>query len=201
MENERIEVKLGDTISVSDVVSSWKSSDWIQTFTAKAVNPLNLRVDDISIMDIAHALSNQCRFSGHVRTFYSVAEHCFRMSYLGSEETQLWKLLHDATECYLVDLPRPLKRSRGIGELYKLAEERAMRVIAERFELCWPEPDEVRHFDLVMLLTEQRDLMGRQTKAWKDKATPLDDVIVPTDPVMARTKFLSRFFELRGGKE
>lgn len=181
-----------------EIVRSWAESDWIQTFSSRTVQPLNLRVEDVSIIDIAHALSNQCRFSGHVQTFYSVAEHCVRMSFLGDPQTAMWKLLHDASEAYLVDLPRPLKRSEGLGAIYKFAEHRAMFTIAEHFGLEWPEPEDVKKWDVVMLLTEQRDLMGRQAKPWRDQAIPLDEKIIPVDPVTARTKFLSRFVALGG---
>jgi hypothetical protein len=178
-----------------------RESDWIQTYTAKAVRPLSLRLQDISILDIAHALANQCRFSGHVSEFYSVAEHSVRASYICEPQVAKWMLLHDASEAYLVDMPRPLKRSTGFGEIYKLAEERAMKIIADRFGIEWPEPAQVKHFDLVMLVTEQRDLMGRAPKPWKDNGVePLSSPIRPWQPRAAKERFLFRFFQLFGGE-
>ena len=82
---------------------------WVQTVTGKAFYPLKPDPSLISIEDIAWALSMQCRFAGHVLHFYSVAEHCVYISNSVPMEDALWGLLHDATEAYLTDVPRPLK--------------------------------------------------------------------------------------------
>jgi len=71
---------------------------WITTFTGKQFYPAICSPDDISIKDIAHSLSNTCRFSGHCKTFYSVAEHCVRLSVLAPERLKIYALLHDAPE-------------------------------------------------------------------------------------------------------
>jgi hypothetical protein len=74
------------------------SNGSITTFSDVRFWPLLPNPDDIRIEDIAHALSNQCRFAGHAREFYSVAEHCVRVSQLCRPEEALWGLLHDASE-------------------------------------------------------------------------------------------------------
>lgn len=86
---------------------------WIQTFTGKKVFPLAMTTDMVDIKDIAHALSLKCRFTGHCRTFYSVAEHSMRVAELVRPELKLAALLHDAAEAYLPDFARPIK-----GEAY-----------------------------------------------------------------------------------
>src|SRR6266496_1501995 len=88
----------------------------IMTYSGELITPLNPDPDDIQIEDIAHALSNQCRFSGHCKQFYSVAEHSCRVSDLCSYEHQLGGLLHDGTEAYLSDIARPIKQQPGFGE-------------------------------------------------------------------------------------
>jgi len=157
--------------------------------------PLDARPEEIFIDDIAHALSNQCRFAGHSKKFYSVAEHSVRVSYECEQEFALWGLMHDASEAYLVDVPRPVKYQPEM-DAYRETEKRLMAVIAQKYGLSMPEPPNVKQADKVLLLTEQRDLMGRQTKPWKDKATPLLMNIVPWSPTWAERRFLERFKEL-----
>jgi hypothetical protein len=181
------------------ILRSWTYCESLQTYTGKAVNPLALEADAIDILDIAHALSHLCRFNGHCRQFYSVAEHSVRMSRIVPRESGMWGLLHDAAEAYLVDLPRPVKLSRGLGELYKIAERRALQVIAQRFGLSWPEPAEFKYFDNVLLMTEQRDLMVRISEPRFDNASPLPERIEPWTPDAARAEFLARFAELTKG--
>lgn len=72
-------------------------SDWIATFTGGVFFPLAPRVEDVRISDIAHALSMLCRFAGHTRGFYSVAQHSVLVSRLCSQQDALWGLLHDAS--------------------------------------------------------------------------------------------------------
>ena len=87
---------------------------YIQTVSGRRVNPLDPSPADIDVHDIAVALSNQCRFGGHTRRYYSVAQHaCIVSDQMlergSSAHDALWGLLHDASEAYLVDLPHPLK--------------------------------------------------------------------------------------------
>lgn len=163
------------------------------------VNPMSLRPDDVWIEDIAHALGNQCRYSGHTREFYSVAEHSVRLATILEEAGESWEvvlfgLLHDAAEAYLVDLPRPLKRDSALGEAYMDAEERCLRAVMCHFGLWRPQPRCVSAADLRMLATERRDLMpGDDVWAVIADVEPLEEVIEPWDPRDARETFLFEF--------
>ena len=172
------------------------TTDWIQTYTGRMFWPLEPLADEVSIDDIAHALSQMCRFTGHCAQFYSVAEHSVRVSFIVPIEDAMWALLHDASEAYLHDLPRPLKRAPVFGELYKQHEARLMAVICEHFGLPAAEPPSVKEADTVLLITERRDLMAREPEPWKDQAEPLREVIHPWHPAVAKKKFINRFKQL-----
>lgn len=164
-----------------------RNGDWMQTYTGKQFWPLDPRPEEVCIEDIAHALSNQCRFAGHVQKFYSVAQHSVLVSRAVSKEYELWGLLHDASEAYLVDLPRPVKRYVG-G--YQLAESRLMAIICERFGLKIGMPYAVREADERALMTEKRDLMPNSPAKWKEQAEPFPYTIVPWTPEIACVTFL-----------
>lgn len=174
------------------------TSSCIHTFTGRMVDPLDLQPEDVCIEDIAHHLANQCRFSGAVKKFYSVADHSIICSYLVAPELALDALLHDAAECYLQDMARPLKHDPRFGQAYRGAEKRAEKVIAEVFGTQYPIPDEVYVADNIALVTEARDLM-HGTDNWSDsykEIKPLPDPLVPLSPAKAEEKFLKRFYAL-----
>lgn len=86
----------------------------IKTITGKYVNPFKLLPEDVCIDDIAHSLAMQCRFQGHITQFLSVARHSINAVKMAKKNkeplaVQLLLLVHDATEAYLVDIPRPYK--------------------------------------------------------------------------------------------
>ncbi len=178
-------------------------SNHIETYLGEAFEPLNPDPDKILISDIAHALSNQCRFSGHTREFYSVAEHCVRVSWLLQDwETprwiQLWGLLHDASEAYLVDIPSPLKKHPNF-ESYRRSEALVMAAVCERFGLPEPQPASVASADRVLLATEARALMPFVPENWADlQSSAFNAPITPWLPAEAKRKFLNRFCELYG---
>jgi hypothetical protein len=165
------------------------------------VNPLALAVEDVRIEDIGHALSNQCRFSGHTAEFYSVAEHSVRASMIVAEEFALDALLHDAAEAYLQDMARPLKNDARFGQAYRGAEARVERVIAEALNVRLPMTIEVREADEIMLVTEARDLM-HGTAGWSHftDIEPLERSIVPWTPRKARRRFFARYEMLRSAR-
>jgi hypothetical protein len=166
---------------------------WIQTFTGRKVTPLDLRPEMIDLRDIAHSLAIQARFSGHTTAPSSVAQHSVLVSFYCDEADALWGLLHDASEAYLIDLPRPLKALESIGRPYLEAEARAMAVICDRFGLPREMPPSVRLADDRALATEKRDLMDIEPEDWPCLPDPLPEMMVPTGWREAKQKFLGRF--------
>src|SRR5574338_583623 len=168
---------------------------WIQTYSGRRFNPLNPYVNAIVIQDIAHSLSMQCRFSGHVKKFYSVAQHCVSVSYICDSADALWGLLHDASEAYLVDIPRPLKHS-GKFNAYLEFEDKMQKAICKRFSLPEIEPDSVKKADKILLATEARDLMSPLHKDWQQPEEPLPFKIDPLPQQEAKDLFVKRFYQL-----
>lgn len=178
----------------------------IRTFTGRLVNPLALSPDDVDIVDVAHALSNLCRFGGHTKTFYSVAQHSVLVSEQladynpngahGMSRTQLarWGLLHDASEAYLIDLPRPLKHHPAFGTVYREAEAIAMRAVIEHFNLRpSTQPIAVDYWDDVLVESERRDLCPNSLKEYP--VAPLPFAIEAWTSATAEREFL-RAYEL-----
>jgi hypothetical protein len=123
----------------------------IRTFTGRYIDPFNPKPDDIDIQDIAHALAHQCRFAGHTKRFFSVAEHSINVMGSVSDEHRLAALLHDASEAYLLDIPTPIKNQLP-G--YREAEDRLMAVIAKKYGFAWPMAEEVKAADREHLESE-----------------------------------------------
>lgn len=174
-----------------------RKGDWLQTFTGRQFWPLDPRPEEIFIEDIARALSMQCRFAGHVRQFYSVAQHSLAVSLLVPEAHALWGLLHDAAEAYLVDLPRPIKRHSILGDEYRAIEATIMAAVCRRFGMRELEPYAVQKADLMLLMTERRDVLAPSIYAWSIEAEPLPDRLIPMSPDVAEALFLRRFQQLR----
>jgi len=177
--------------------------------SGRLVDPWALTVEDIELEDIAHHLSKLCRFAGGIDgdEIYSVAQH----SVLVSNEVEvvardlyherkfnretvrqhvLYGLLHDASEAYLIDVPRPLKHRPEMGP-YREAERRAMAVVCARFALAAVEPGMVQIADRRMCDTESRDLRG------VIEGKPYPHISVrPWTPLEARSNFLRRFRQI-----
>ena len=107
------------------------------TYSGIEFSPEFLQIENVDIKDIAHALSRICRFNGHIKEFYSVAQHCIQVSNtlkdLGcNKKIQLCGLLHDAAEAYLGDLPTPIKKTLND---YVLLETQYRNTIFKRFNL------------------------------------------------------------------
>jgi uncharacterized protein len=163
---------------------------WIQTYSGRQFFPLAPRAKDVDIVDIARSLSFLCRFNGHCREFYSVADHSVRVSHIVDEEHALWGLLHDAAEAYVSDLPRPVKRT--IPEFSAL-EDSVLEVIMTIHSLELPMPDTVRRADDILLATEARDLMAEPPQPWGLDAAPLAETIRPRSAEEAFEAFLARY--------
>lgn len=185
-----------------------RNGNWMETFTGIKFYPLDAKPEEIKIEDIAHALSNLCRFGGHCKRFYSVAQHSVLVCSLANEY-KLEALLHDATEAYLIDLPRPIKQS--IPE-YQEIEKRLSHVIAERFKLAYPYPAKIHEYDDIALEIEHQALLSNKVM-WSFEGgtpiTPKNIVIEIMNPVEAERSFLNHYYRLvefgmgvkYGGKE
>src|ERR1035437_7449310 len=101
--------------------------------------------------------------------------------------------MHDASEAYCVDVPRPLKHMENM-EHYRAHEKRVMRAICGWFNMNAVEPAEVKDADNVLLVTEQRDLLKNSIPDFN--ITPLEWRISPITSQQAEREFLRRFKEL-----
>ncbi len=183
---------------------------WIETFTGKQFFFAEPRAEDVDIRDIAHSLSRQCRFGGHTRVFYSVAEHSvLAVSVLKDqgrwgEITQMYALLHDAAEAYICDLPRPIKSRL---RTYCAMEKRIQRVIWEAMGLPAPTADEeiaIKAADAILLGLEGRELM-HNVGGWAPSIPNAISERMSADlrlrglaPAEAEKEFLDMFYALGG---
>lgn len=175
--------------------------NWIQTYTGLQFSLTDPQPDDVNIKDIARALSNICRFTGHVRQFYSVAQHSVLASEHVPLEDQLAALLHDAHEAYIGDMSRPLKKV-GDHAVFKSCEQRIEAAIKEQFGIKNMKPQSVADVDLKLLVTEARDLfIGGLHSEWTINAKtnpPFDFEIIPWHPDEAMQRFLFRYHQITG---
>lgn len=170
------------------------------TFTGKEFYPLSPRQQDIDILDIAHALSNICRWTGHAPEFYSVAQHSVLVSKLCDPEYAMWGLLHDAAEAYVSDISRPVKHDPKMKG-YRAIEDNLIKSIALKFGLKGLKvPDHIKMWDARVLQSEATAFFGDVATAWK-LAEPASVEIKPVHPRVAKSQFISRFNELNKVKE
>ena len=149
---------------------------YIMTLSGRKFYPFSPDPIDVDLGDIAAALSKSCRYSGHTPGFYSVAEHCVKASETleqllprgltpANATAITWALLHDASEAYLNDLPRPIK---NYMPQYVLIENKIQDAILDAFgmELTPKEADQVHKVDAAMLFFE-KDGFGWQDREWQ----------------------------------
>lgn len=178
----------------------------IQTRSGRLVDPFKLKSDDVVLEDIAHALSNICRFTGHCARHYSVAQHTVHGDAWGfagaSKSDRMWWFVHDAAEAYLGDVAGPIKRKWPV---YAEAEGRAMGVIASALGVGGQIPSQaIATVDLRMLATERAQLMRAckpEDNVWWNGADihaefPYTCVIEDWHPKYAEFRFLRLWKEL-----
>lgn len=175
----------------------------IVTYSGRMIEPLNPDPSQIELEDIAHSLANQCRFTGHVKEFYSVAQHSVLVSYECAPEDALWGLLHDASEAYLADIARPVKKFTKWGAGYLEAEIVLMHAVGKAFDFTpykgyYLLPKSVKEADDLLLRTEMRDLMPEGVLDTMPGET-LEEEIVCWTPKDAKLAFLERYFEITEG--
>ena len=190
---------------------------WIQTFTGRRFETLSATFEDFDIRDIARALAMQCRYAGHVSKFYSVAEHCVRVSrrveqlmvselgYPAADELVTlcaqWGLIHDASEAYLGDVTRPLKHTPQMAG-YREIESKLQGDIAEWLTLPRKQPDLVTAVDIELLGTEARQLKQPIHPDWHTSCPggklpdELPGLTLGWDPTKAERLFLERYRRL-----
>jgi 5'-deoxynucleotidase YfbR-like HD superfamily hydrolase len=193
--------------------------EWMETSSGIEFYALDARENEICIEDIAHSLALMCRFNGHCSRFYSVAEHsvrvlkCFQQysggDYSKSLSAQRHVLLHDASEAYLCDIPRPIK---PFLTNYKKHEENLQDIIYGKFQCKFSDimsentlpslryhhsfPKDVKDADLTLLATEARDLGLNRNKKWVLPQHPLPEKIIPYSSDDAERMFLEEFYKL-----
>lgn len=133
--------------------------DYIQLHSGKKFHYNNYDPAEIHAVDIAHALARCCRYAGHTMAHYSVAEHCiiltrYALAETGDLDLALWALLHDGTEAYIPDIPRPLKNLPGMEAFIEM-EDKIMHQIAVRFQLKGHEIPEWVHTQDKLILHDE----------------------------------------------
>ncbi len=153
--------------------------DCIRTVTGKYVNVFDPKPEMFCIEDIAHALSMQPRFGGHLPVQFSVAEHSINCSFVADEFYKLTALMHDASEAYLLDIPRPIKQRLAN---YKEIEHGLMVVLSHVFGFQYPLPGEVKAIDEQMLRFE-----------WNSMMISAETTVRPLPASIAKKVFIQQF--------
>jgi len=147
---------------------------WMLTCTGAKVDLRLMMPDSLSVLDIAHALANINRFTGHCSRPYSVAEHSLLVADIMERELHIHDpaallagLMHDAHEAYTGDLSTPLKQL--LGSSWAAEEARIQNAVLARFSLVAAyhrHAADIKRADLIALATERRDLMPAGGPAW-----------------------------------
>jgi uncharacterized protein len=177
-----------------------REGDWIQGFTGRRYYPADPRPGDFDILDIAHSNAMICRYTGHCSRHYSVAEHEIIVSRMVPEADALAGLLHDASECIVNDLSRPLKRTLGKQNPIFAFEHRVQQAIFTQFGINPEIPESVHHADIQICVLEKRVLMPRSDK-WDlpyDEPTGKGIYIACLDSFSAVSAWLRRYGQLTG---
>lgn len=176
-------------------------TDYIETYTGMKFYPFSKNAIEVNILDIGHSLSHQCRFGGHCKEFYSVAQHSLLVAEILKDRgantlIQLFGLLHDATETYMIDLPSPMKKHMPE---YKKAENVLHDVIWEYLELPIPTKEQweiVKEVDVLLLQFEAKNLLS--FAYWADHSVELPNVDIKEElPSEVKKRFISRYESLR----
>jgi 5'-deoxynucleotidase YfbR-like HD superfamily hydrolase len=192
MDNKRRLINVTTTSKEEETMEAY-----IETYSGLRVYYDDLKPEVIKILDIAHSLSQICRFTGHTKKFYSVAQHSVIVA--NAQTTIAEKragLLHDATEAYVNDLPSPLKACTDLGD-YKNLENRIHDVINKKYRVNDGMTENIKKADLQALFTEKRDVLSRDSDwGWGYNIEPFDEVIIPLPPEKAKKLFLETFVKL-----
>jgi hypothetical protein len=195
-----------------------KRSFSIYTRNGALVAPLTMKGAEFDHEVIAHSLACQCRYLGHTKKFYSIAQHSCHVHDILPPEFRFVGLMHDAPEAYLGDVVTPIKRNLifkvhtydedGEGGLdfisFDDVEQSLWERMAEHYGLPTYLPEVVQRADWYLFNVEVRDACDTDVTAWGMKwgppPTPEAEKLVITEfwtPERAREEWLSRFREYR----
>lgn len=167
----------------------------MQTYTGIQFWPLDPRIDEICIEDIAHSLAMQTRYAGHCKRFYSVAEHSVHVSRAAkTSQGKKGGLLHDSPEAYVQDIVRPVKPYlSGYTEI----EDYLSQVISVKYGVTYPWVQEVHELDEMILVNERDQNMSTPPADWELRFDAIPGLELEFwSPQVAEQKFLERFREL-----
>jgi 5'-deoxynucleotidase YfbR-like HD superfamily hydrolase len=205
----------GVPMTAEGLVAAHPNAIW--TCSDNMVEPLDMKPEMVRIEDVAYALSNQPRFTGHVKRTdgfpFTVAQHSCNVARLVMRRSQSWDdvlygLVHDGTEAFLSDMARPLKHYNEFGDLYREVEEGLMRPLAQSLGLGSLMPKVVKWADDVALRVECRDFMGPTMKSMyadgnEDVALYFPEPVEAWSHVRAEDEFMVLFHgiqSLRGAR-
>jgi len=170
---------------------------YIRTYNNLVFDYKNIDPLEISILDIAKALSHIPRWLGHTKTFYSVAQHCC-WCYDNTKGDKLEALMHDAPEAYTGDCPTPLKQMLPD---FMAIEDKISKVIADKYGFQYPYTEQTKDVDKRALLLE-RTFIKKLDVNWKPLKAPItDNGLDYWTPSRAEKEFLKRFTEIKKLKE
>ncbi|WP_295288562.1 HD domain-containing protein [uncultured Catenibacterium sp.] len=132
-------------------------------FSGHRIDPLHIKEDDIHLEDIAHALSLICRGNGHIKYFYSVAQHSLNCAKEAqnrgySKDVVLSCLFHDASEAYMSDLITPIKKQM---KEYQMIEDQLLEIIFQAFHIQLQDEEKTiwKEMDHLLLEAELKEMM------------------------------------------
>lgn len=135
----------------------------MSVFSGHRIDPLHMKEDDIRLEDIAHALSLICRGNGHIKYFYSVAQHSLNCAKEAqsrgySQHVVLSCLFHDASEAYMSDLITPIKKQR---KEYQNIEDQLLEIIFQTFHIQLKNKEKMiwKEMDHLLLEAELKEMM------------------------------------------
>jgi uncharacterized protein len=179
-----------------DTDTKYKAVDYIETYTGRAFFPLRPDPKDVTIIDIAHHLSHQCRYSGATTFMYSTAQHCCLLAdYVekgsGSPSDILQMLMHDAAEAYLIDMPRPIKQHMPEFRVWDRSIQMCVRSWLGFGDI--PIPSWQDELDSRIIVDERAQVMSDSGNDWGHNLDPLGIEIVPWLPQIAEQEFRMRY--------
>ncbi len=149
------------------------------TYSGVLLHPADIQAGDINILDIAHHLTNTCRFGGGLDfdTHYSVAEHSlilcnYILNTYDNPGMAKYALMHDSSEAYLGDVVSGLK---WYLPDYLHIEAKLMDTICVKYGISQSNNDIVSGLDKRLVVNEAKELMPNRIKYFTNSLyRPLD---------------------------